>query len=95
MKLITVEAKFATANLDAAVALFTAQADAVREMEGCMHYVLFRSSSGDGIAILQHWKTLEQFESYRASEIFSKLGAGLRPLMTTPPVTIVAEVDTV
>ncbi|ABD54212.1 putative quinol monooxygenase [Jannaschia sp. CCS1] len=95
MKLITVEADFATADLDAAVALFSKQANAVRAMAGCAHYALFRRPSEDGVAILQHWETLDQFDSYRASETFATLGAGLRPLMTKPPMTIVAEVDTV
>jgi quinol monooxygenase YgiN len=95
MKLISVEADFAAADLDAAITLFTAQADIVRAMAGCAHYTLYRKPSDDGIAILQHWETMAQFETYRASETFADLGAGLRPLMTKPPVTIVAEVDTI
>ncbi len=95
MKLITVEADFAPADLDAAMTLFAGQADTVRAMAGCSHYALYRKPSDDGVAILQHWETMAQFEAYRASETFAGLGAGLRPLMTKPPVTIVAEVDTV
>lgn len=95
MKLITVEAAFAAADLDAAMALFSEQAEVVRAMVGCAHYALYRSPSEDGIAILQQWETMAQFDAYRASETFATLGAGLRPLMTQPPVTIVAEVDTV
>lgn len=95
MKLITVEADFATADLDTAIALFTDQADEVRAIAGCKHYAVYPRSTKDGIAILQHWETMAAFETYRLSEIFAKLGQGLRPLMTAPPVTIVAEVDTV
>ncbi len=95
MKLITVEAAFATADLDAAVDLFSSQADEVRTMNGCKHYALYRKPSGDGLAILQHWATMDAFDAYRASDVFAKLGAGLRPLMSAPPVTVVAEVDTI
>lgn len=95
MKLIAVEADFAAADLDAAMTLFAEQADIVREMAGCAHYELYRKPSDDGVAILQHWETMAQFEAYRASETFAGLAAGLRPLMTKPPVTTVAEVDTV
>ena len=95
MKLITVEADFATADLDSAIALFADQAKTVCNMAGCTHYALYRKPSDDGIAILQQWDTVEQFDAYRASETFAQLGASLRPLMTGPPVTTVAEVDTI
>lgn len=93
MKLITVEAAFAAADLQAALSLFETQADTVRRMEGCHHYALFTRPSGDGVAILQHWDSMEAFDAYRASGTFATLGQGLRPMMTAPPVTIVAEVD--
>ncbi|MGR3503277.1 putative quinol monooxygenase [Pseudaestuariivita sp.] len=95
MKLITVEAEFASADLDAAVALFFDQIDAVRAMPGCAHYAVYRRPSEDGLAVLQHWETMENFDAYRSSETFATLGAGLRPLMTKPPVTTIAEVDTI
>lgn len=95
MKLITVEADFSSSDLAAAISLFAAQADEVRKMAGCAHYALYRKPSGDGVAILQRWKTMDAFDAYRASDVFAKLGAGLRPLMTALPVTVVAEVDTV
>lgn len=95
MKSITVEAEFAPGDLEAAVELFAAQAKVVRNMAGCAHYALYRKPSGDGVAILQRWDTMEAFEAYRASAVFAELGKGLRPLMTAPPVTVVAEADTV
>ena len=95
MKLITVEADFATPDLDAALDLISRQADTVRAMSGCTHYALYRKPSEDGVAIIQQWDSIEAFDAYRASEPFAALGAGLRPLMTKPPVTTVAEVDTV
>lgn len=64
-------------------------------MAGCAHYALYHKPIGDCFAILQRWETMEQFGVYRASESFADLGAGLRPLMTKPPVTNVAEVDSV
>lgn len=95
MKLITVEAAFAPSNLDMAISLFTEQANVVRAMPGCKHYALYRKIAGDGIAILQQWESMTAFDAYRASEAFADLGQGLRPLMTSPPVTIIAEVGTV
>ncbi len=95
MKLIVVEADFAAADLDAAVDLFVSHAEGVKGMAGCRHYALYCKPSGDGLAILQQWTTMEEFDAYRASDLFAKLGAGLRPMMTAPPVTVVAEVDTV
>lgn len=95
MKLITVETDFAAKDLDAAISLFAAKADEVRNMNGCEHYALYVKPSGDGLAILQHWQTIQAFDAYRASDVFAELGAGLRPMMTAPPVTMVAEVYTV
>jgi quinol monooxygenase YgiN len=95
MKLITVEAAFAAADLDTAISLFTAQAETVRSMSGCAHYALYCKPSDDGIAILQHWDTMESFDAYRQGDTFAQLGAGLKPLMTALPVTTIAEVDTV
>lgn len=93
MKLISVEAAFAPADLDRAVTLFEAHASDARAIEGCHHYVLFKNIDSDGVAILQQWDTMVQFDAYRTSEAFAKLGAGLKPLMTAPPVTTIAEVD--
>ncbi|WP_168201404.1 putative quinol monooxygenase [Qingshengfaniella alkalisoli] len=95
MKLITVEAAFAAADLETAISLFTAQAETVRNMAGCTHYALYRKPSEDGIAILQHWDTIEAFNAYRQGDTFAQLGAGLKPLMVAPPVTTIAEVDSV
>lgn len=95
MKLITVEAEFAASDLGAATRIISDQADAVRAMPGCTHYAFYRKSGDDGIAIIQRWDGMETFDAYRASDTFAALGRGLRPLMTKPPVTIVAEVDTV
>ncbi|MEP5730150.1 MAG: antibiotic biosynthesis monooxygenase [Sulfitobacter sp.] len=93
MKLISVEAAFATANLEAAMTLLEAQLDEVRAMDGCNHYALFKTSGGDGLAILQRWETMTQFDAYQSSDTFAKLGAGLRQLMSAPPVTTIAQVD--
>lgn len=92
MKLITVEADFGAENIDAAIAAFEDQTSKVRAMDGCNHYMLYRN--GSSVAILQHWQSMEQFDAYRQSNTFAGLGAALKPLMTTPPVTTIASVDT-
>lgn len=95
MKLIIVEADFGISDLEAAIALFAEQARTVQAMDGCAHYALYRKPSGDGVAIIQKWDTMEAFDAYRRSETFAILGQGLRPLMTAPPVTVIAEIDKV
>jgi quinol monooxygenase YgiN len=95
MILITVEATLAPNDLGNAITLFDEQANEVRMMDGCKHYALFRNVAGDGIAILQHWETIEAFDTYKASDIFAKLGQSLRPLMSAIPVTHVARVDNI
>ena len=91
MKLITVEAEFAASDLDAAMKLISDQAEFVRDMPGCMHYALYRKPSDNGLAIVQQWDEIAAFDAYRATETFADLGTGLRPLMTKPPVTTVAD----
>ena len=94
MKLVTVEAAFPAADLDRAVALFEEQAGTVRAMDGCEGYALYRAA-GDGgaVGIIQRWRSMEAFDAYRTSFAFATLGQGLRPLMSGPPVTTVAQID--
>lgn len=93
MKLITVEARFTSANIDEAIAAFETQTKAVRAMDGCESYSLYRS--GEAIAIVQKWQNTECFDAYRKSDVFAGLGAALKPLMSVPPVTTIASVDSV
>ena len=91
MKLIAVEAAFPFDRVEEAVALFDAQANAVRAMEGCEHYALYRA--GATVAVVQRWTEMAAFDAYRASDAFAALGRGLRPMMAAPPVTTIAEID--
>ena len=87
MNLITVEAPLS--DIDAGLASVDAQADIVRAMDGCVHYAPY--ARGSHLAIVQEWESLAAFDAYRASPTFATLGAQLKPLMTAPPVTKVAE----
>ncbi|MGX9355577.1 putative quinol monooxygenase [Roseobacteraceae bacterium S113] len=91
MKLITVEATFAADKIEAAISEFDAQIEAVRAMDGCDSYALYRS--GDTVAIVQRWQDMARFDAYRKSDEFAGLGAALKPLMSAPPVTTIARVD--
>lgn len=94
MKLVIVEAAFLPGEREAAIALFADQADTVRTMDGCERYTIHRSVDDDGgIAIVQHWRSMEGFDAYRGSETFATLAQGLKPKMTAPPSTLVADVD--
>lgn len=91
MKLVTVEAVFPDA--EKAVALFEARAHAVRAMEGCESYAIYRAPSGGEVVIVQRWSTAEAFNTYRSSDAFGQLGQTLKPMMTAPPITTVAEIE--
>ena len=94
MKLIVVEATFDPQDREGAIALFQGQADAVRGMEGCDSYGIFASPAHAGdIVIVQRWASLEAFDAYKASDVFARLGQGLRPLMSAPPATTIADVS--
>ena len=84
MKMVTVEARFAPENVDAAVAAFDAQSVAVNAMDGCESYAVYRR--GDSRAIVQRWQDMQRFDAYRQSAAFAALGATLKPLMSAPPV---------
>ena len=93
MKLISVEAEFPEDRIEEAMRLFEEQAGAVRAMDGCAHYALYRAPDAPMIAIVQQWRSMEAFDAYRGSETFATLGQGLKPMMAKPPVTTAAEVD--
>lgn len=94
MKLINVEATFDKENLGNVVSLFSEQAIVVRKMQGSRHYEIYWNVEGNRIAIVQHWDTVEDFDTYRKSAVFTELGKLLRPLMTSAPVTTIAQIDT-
>lgn len=93
MKLITVEATFSADTRDTAIAAFEASAETVRAMAGCDAYAIYRSNDTISIVIVQKWASMDQFNAYRGSDTFAKIGQTLKPLMTAPPVTTVATVD--
>lgn len=94
MKLITVEALFSNNDAANAIALFEGHAPAVRDMAGCKSYDLYADPDHAGnIVIVQRWESMSQFDAYRTSNAFAQLGAGLKPMMTTPPVTTISSVD--
>lgn len=92
MKLVTVEATFPADQSNAALAAISARAEATRAMDGCTGYEVYQN--GPGIAIVQKWTGMAAFEAYRGSAIFAGLIGALKPLMTAPPVTTIASVDT-
>ena len=94
MKLVVVEAVFAPADREAVVALFSDRADAVRAMDGCEGYAIHRSVDHvGGVAIVQRWRSMSSFDAYRASDVFAALGRELKPMMTAPPTTTVADIE--
>lgn len=96
MKLITVEALFSDNDAASAITLFESHAPSVRDMAGCKRYDLYADPAHAGnIVIVQRWDSMSEFDAYRTSDAFAQLGAGLKPMMTAPPVTTISSVDPV
>lgn len=92
MKLITVEAKTASENIQKSVDFFNRHADEVRAMSGCQSYDIFVApANGDTFVIVQKWADMETFDAYRQSALFGIIGQELKPIMTAAPVTTVAD----
>ena len=90
MILVTVEATFEDENIEKAVEIFEAQAVAVRRLNGCESYALYRAQND--VAIVQKWQDMAKFDAYRAGEIFAALGRDLKPMMSVPPVTTIGQI---
>lgn len=94
MKLITVEATVASGDATTSAALFEGHAPTVRDMAGCESYDLYADTNGGGkFVIVQRWFSMEDFDAYRQSDVFAQLGQGLKPMMTSVPVTTVCMVE--
>lgn len=95
MKLVTVETTFDADNLAQPMAQLVNEATTVRAMKGCVAYDLYSGiDDGQKIVIIQRWASMQTFDAYRQSETFARLGTGLRPFMTSPPVTTVCDLPT-
>ncbi|GHB40193.1 hypothetical protein GCM10007094_31870 [Pseudovibrio japonicus] len=92
MKLVTIEAKFSEGNALQAREIFERQSLSVRQMKGCLTYKFYNGGAGS-IGIIQKWETQDAFEAYRRSDTFAVLGKELKPLMTEPPITTIAEIN--
>ncbi|MEO0945001.1 MAG: antibiotic biosynthesis monooxygenase [Pseudomonadota bacterium] len=92
MKLITVEAFFSSDTVAKALDAVNAQAETVSAMDGCERYAVYRSDAA--LALVQKWHSMPQFDAYRNSDVFAGLIGALKPLMSAPPVTTIANVDT-
>ncbi len=94
MKLITVEAKIASDSIRKSIDVFNSQASTVRGMNGCESYAIYEApGDDDSILIVQKWTSMDAFDIYRDSDVFAAMGQGLKPMMTAPPVTTIAEID--
>jgi quinol monooxygenase YgiN len=59
-----------------------------RSFEGNRSYRVFTSSDSlTHVGMAHEWDTLEHFNAYTASTLFSRIGQVMRPIMTTPPVS--------
>lgn len=81
---------FSTSADDRSAAL--AQLDAERpqivDMPGCVAFRVYASRiTLTDVTVVHEWEHEDAFAGYLASEAFARSSAGLRPLMTAPPLS--------
>lgn len=59
---------------------------AVRALPGCVTYRFCQDvARPNEVLLYEEWATRADFEAYKASSLFTRVGAGLRPLLAAPP----------
>jgi autoinducer 2-degrading protein len=73
-------------STDAFVAHLQEESVAVRALDGCLRYQLFRDPEDDTSFLLyEEWASPEAFEAYQASDLLRESFAVLGPMMAGPP----------
>ncbi|MDN5895130.1 MAG: antibiotic biosynthesis monooxygenase [Nocardioides sp.] len=76
------------ADRHVALAQFDSDRDEVRGMPGNLDFRVFADRGNEeSITVIHEWDDEPSFAGYLASDAFARLGAVIRPLMTTPPVS--------
>ena len=86
MFIAIVEFEVAKENRAGALSQLLDEVPTVRAMYGNIGFGTYADPSNQtSVVILHRWKSQSDFQSYLASETFSRAGKILRPLMTAPP----------
>ena len=85
MVIIRVRLKVEPEQRDALVERMEEESQAVRAMEGCVAYDLFKHTQSEAFLLYEEWRDRASFEAYKASEAFGQLSGALRPLLAGKP----------
>jgi quinol monooxygenase YgiN len=76
------------ADRAAALAQLDSERDEIRAMPGNLDFRVYAARDDEeAVAVVHEWADEPSFAGYLASEAFSRSGAVLRPLVTSPPVS--------
>jgi quinol monooxygenase YgiN len=76
------------ADRPAALAQLDSERDEIRAMPGNLDFRVYAARDDEeAVAVIHEWVDESSFAGYLASDAFTRSGAVLRPMVTTPPVS--------
>jgi quinol monooxygenase YgiN len=88
MFIAIVDFSVAPAQRDVALAVLAREAPLARALPGNLNYRAFTNAGDDShVGIFHEWRTEADFKGYAASPEFGRLGAQLRPMMLSAPIS--------
>jgi quinol monooxygenase YgiN len=76
------------ADRSAALAQLDSERDEIRAMPGNLDFRVYAARDDEeAVAVIHEWVDEPSFAGYLASDAFTRSGAVLRPLVTSPPVS--------
>ena len=76
------------ADRPAALAQLDSERDEIRAMPGNLDFRVYAARDGEeAVAVIHEWVDEPSFAGYLSSDAFTRSGAVLRPLVTSPPVS--------
>lgn len=81
---------------DALRAVAAEDGPTARGLPGCVDYTFCEDVlRPERVLLYEEWRSRAEFEAYRASLVFTQMGARLRPLLNAPPKSAYYESDDV
>ena len=75
-------------NRPAALAQLDSEREEIRSMPGNLDFRVYAArDDAEAVAVVHEWSDQSSFSAYLASEVFTRSGAILRPMVTAPPVS--------
>ena len=96
MRLVTLTVNVAPEDLNNAIDGLIDIQTATRQLEACQSYdVYVKRGETEKLYIPHMWANEAAFDAYKASDLFTKTLAALKPLMTAPPQSVTYDVEQV